>query len=67
MGYVENKRRYGAIRKGQVWEKLDSGRTMVIEGRKPRGYWHVMFFPLSGRPNHSIKERDIYSYYKKIQ
>lgn len=65
MNWKKGKELYGPIKRGQKWKKRDTGRVMMIENRKG-DVWRVIFVPLSGNPNHTLNERDIYAYYQKL-
>lgn len=52
------------IKNGQVWRKKDTGKLVVITGRRGKGYYATR--PLSkahSKRSHGIYEKDLYLFY----
>lgn len=66
MSWKQAQRLYGPIKRGQVWQKIDTKRAMRIDHPKGSG-WAVTFLEGSSKCNHSIDMRTIYRYYELVK
>lgn len=58
--------KYGQIRSGQFWKKIDTGRVMRICGKNVNDCWTVHYVAGGRNSDHVLKMRDIYKYYDRI-
>ncbi len=66
MNHRIGRQKYGPLRNGQYWKKIDTGRVMVIVARTSDDCWSVTFLQGGTNKAHHLKERDIYKYYEKL-
>ena len=66
MSYRTLRVKYGAIKRGQIWEKIDTQRVMQIR-RKNKWGWTVRFIDRArGTVSHTIPEQTIYKFYRPV-
>lgn len=66
MGYIPGREKYGAVKRGQRWRKIDNGMTMTVICKQADNSWRCAFDSLNRKASHKMKERVIYKYYERV-